>query len=134
VVIVCSHSESFGLTALEAHACGTPIVATTVGGLSQVVKNGRLDGWNRNVTRCDLPAGCRAGYGRSSSAPFLGGRTRRGAVILMGTNRRRGPPVVRQSRDGTAAAGLRMLTSMGLATNWQPAIQEEIGEARKNPV
>jgi D-inositol-3-phosphate glycosyltransferase len=44
VSVVCSHSESFGLTALEAHACGTPVVATAVGGLSQIVKNGR-SGW-----------------------------------------------------------------------------------------
>ena len=36
-LVVCSHSESFGLTALEAHACGTPVVGTPVGGLSHVV-------------------------------------------------------------------------------------------------
>jgi D-inositol-3-phosphate glycosyltransferase len=40
VLVVCSHSESFGLTALEAHACGTPVVGTAVGGLSHVVRNG----------------------------------------------------------------------------------------------
>ncbi|MDQ4095136.1 MAG: glycosyltransferase [Actinomycetota bacterium] len=37
---VCSHSESFGLAALEAHACGTPVVATPVGGLSHIVADG----------------------------------------------------------------------------------------------
>ena len=37
---VSSHSESFGLAALEAHACGTPVVATAVGGLSYIVKDG----------------------------------------------------------------------------------------------
>ena len=36
-LVVCSHSESFGLTALEAHSCGTPVVGTPVGGLSHVV-------------------------------------------------------------------------------------------------
>jgi D-inositol-3-phosphate glycosyltransferase len=40
-LVVCSHSESFGLAALEAHACGTPIVGTTVGGLSTFVREGR---------------------------------------------------------------------------------------------
>ncbi len=41
VLVVCSHSESFGLTALEAHSCGTPVVGTPVGGLSHVVRDER---------------------------------------------------------------------------------------------
>ena len=40
VVTVCSHSESFGFAALEAHACGVPVVGTPVGGLSHVVREG----------------------------------------------------------------------------------------------
>lgn len=40
VVTVCSHSESFGFAALEAHACGAPVVGTPVGGLSHVVREG----------------------------------------------------------------------------------------------
>ena len=40
VVCVPSHNESFGLVAIEAQACGTPVVAARVGGLSTAVADG----------------------------------------------------------------------------------------------
>jgi len=60
VLLAPSHSESFGLVALEAQACGTPVVAARVGGLSTVVRDGHsgvlVDGhdpadWARVIKR-----------------------------------------------------------------------------------
>ena len=40
LVCVPSYSESFGLVALEAQSCGTPVVATAVGGLRTAIADG----------------------------------------------------------------------------------------------
>lgn len=40
LVVVPSHNESFGLVALEAQACGTPVIAAAVGGLRTAVRDG----------------------------------------------------------------------------------------------
>jgi D-inositol-3-phosphate glycosyltransferase len=42
LVLMPSHSESFGLVALEAEACGTPVVAADVGGLPMAVGDSGL--------------------------------------------------------------------------------------------
>ena len=44
VFLLPSRLESFGLAALEAMACETPVIATNVGGLPEVVENG-VDGY-----------------------------------------------------------------------------------------
>lgn len=48
VCVVPSYYESFGLVALESMACGTPVVATRVGGLSTIINHGStgyLNSW-----------------------------------------------------------------------------------------
>ena len=40
VCVVPSYYESFGLAALESMACGTPVVAARVGGLSTIIQHG----------------------------------------------------------------------------------------------
>lgn len=48
--VVPSHYESFGLTAIEALACGTSVIASNVGGLPMVIQereNGLLVPWRR---------------------------------------------------------------------------------------
>jgi D-inositol-3-phosphate glycosyltransferase len=40
VVVMPSHYESFGMVAVEATACGTPVIASNVGGLTYTIKDG----------------------------------------------------------------------------------------------
>lgn len=53
VVVMPSRSESFGLVAAEAQACGVPVLAARVGGLEYVVDDGvsgfLIDGWDGSV-------------------------------------------------------------------------------------
>lgn len=55
VCVMPSYYESFGLAALEAAACGTPVVASEVGGLPAIVQDGET-GYLVPVKRADVMA------------------------------------------------------------------------------
>jgi D-inositol-3-phosphate glycosyltransferase len=74
-VLVPSHSESFGLVALEAEACGTPVVAAGVGGLpiavgdtGALVEGHDVATWTDTVEALLSDDGRRADLGRRAAA------------------------------------------------------------------
>jgi D-inositol-3-phosphate glycosyltransferase len=76
VVAVPSHNESFGLVALEAQACGTPVVAARVGGLPVAVEDGHSgllvpshepDDWADALARVALRPDTRATLARGAA-------------------------------------------------------------------
>jgi len=76
LVGVPSHSESFGLVALEAQACGTPVVAAAVGGLVTAVRDGRSGA----LVQGHDPADWAAVIGRLLDEPARRAALARGAI------------------------------------------------------
>ena len=85
-----SHNESFGLVALEAQACGTPVVAAAVGGLVTAVRDGvsgvLVDGHDPvDWAACAGAACCRTGR----RAVLAAGAVAHARQLLLGPHRRR---------------------------------------------
>ena len=76
VVMVPSYSESFGLVAVEAQACGTPVIAASVGGLRTAVQ----DGVSGILVSGHDPASYAQALGVLFASPGLRDRLARGAV------------------------------------------------------
>lgn len=103
LVAVPSYSESFGLVALEAQACGTPVLARRVGGLPHAVRDGRtgilVDGaepaaWAVALARLAADAPLRRHLGVQAAAFAAGHGWDKTAAAALGSYRRamaRGP-------------------------------------------
>ena len=76
LVAVPSYNESFGLVALEAQACGTPVVAAAVGGLITAVR----DGLSGVLVDGHQPAAWARVLGRLLSEPGRRAQLARGAL------------------------------------------------------
>jgi D-inositol-3-phosphate glycosyltransferase len=127
LVAVPSYSESFGLVAIEAQACGTPVVAAAVGGLPVAVQDGvsgalveshNVDDWAQTIAATLDRAGpvmSRAAI--AHAAQFSWGRTVDALLASYGramadykAAHQRSPILVRARRTGrrwTARRGVR---------------------------
>jgi D-inositol-3-phosphate glycosyltransferase len=80
VCLVPSRSESFGLVALEAAACGCPVVASDVGGLRSLIDHGRTGYLVEEAT----PEAFAAWVRQILAEPLLAERLSTGAVMRAG--------------------------------------------------
>ena len=75
-----SEPESFGLAALEAQACGVPVVSTAVGGVPEVITDGETGLLVPNVDAGELAAAARQILGDRSMWNRMSGAARRRAI------------------------------------------------------
>jgi D-inositol-3-phosphate glycosyltransferase len=105
LVAVPSYSESFGLVAVEAQACGTPVVAAGVGGLTTAVRDGETG---------LLVSDHQPGTWARSLAAILDAPGRRAAMSAAGVRNARAfswDATVDATLDVYAAAGARRLAA-----------------------
>lgn len=107
LVAVPSHNESFGLVAIEAQACGTPVLAADVGGLPTAVGGGELvpshevADWSAALERYLDDPGLRARAGARGVQHAAGFGWHATTERLLGVY----GEAVRHRRDGIRAAG-----------------------------
>ncbi|MDT5095043.1 MAG: D-inositol-3-phosphate glycosyltransferase [Mycobacterium sp.] len=127
LVAVPSYSESFGLVAIEAQACGTPVIAAAVGGLPVAVRDGvsgalvaghDVDDWAKTIEATLQRTGPQMSRAAVvHAAQFSWGRTVDALLASYGhaiagysAAHRRSPILVRGRRSGrrwTARRGVR---------------------------
>ncbi|HLY66795.1 MAG TPA: glycosyltransferase, partial [Chloroflexota bacterium] len=90
VCVVPSYTESFGMVAVEAMACGTPVVASSVGGLRSTV----VDGVTGFLVSGRQPEAFGERIRQILDSPAL--RDRLGAAGVQAASRYRWPTVARQ--------------------------------------
>lgn len=124
VAVVPSHNESFGLVALEAQACGTPVVAAAVGGLRTAVRDGVSGVLVAGHDPADYAAAVRAVLARREllsvgarrhAARFSWDRTADSLVAAYASAVEEMAGVVRRPVRNWAVAPLRALPGMQVA-------------------
>lgn len=125
IVLVPSHSETYGLIALEASASGVPVIASAAGGLTEAVVHGCSgvliaerdpQQWAAAMTRVLTDSTYASGLGRNGRTHALGFSWEEHAEHLVGLYRRLADSVGQPPREGGSGllAQLRSASVVGM--------------------